>query len=98
MYEAANVVFVFGFYGNYVSVVTHSHYAVLHLKALSKRIGDVAEELKADIAVLYGLDAAFACAEYGYAHKCTKPILILYSGFKVLESNSILAFSMPSTA
>lgn len=43
------------------------------LKALSKRIGDVAEELKADIAVLYGLDAAFACAEYGYAHKCTRP-------------------------
>lgn len=43
------------------------------LKALSKRIGEISEELKADISVLYSLDAAFSCAEYCYAHKCARP-------------------------
>lgn len=43
------------------------------LKALSKRIGAIAEQLKRDIEILYKLDAGFAIAEYCYARKCTRP-------------------------
>lgn len=43
------------------------------LRSLSKRIGNLKEQLFADIEVLAEMDADFAKAEYCYSKKCTKP-------------------------
>lgn len=43
------------------------------LKALSSRVGAMAEQLEKDIEILAELDARFAMAEYCYSKKCTKP-------------------------
>ena len=43
------------------------------LRSLSKRIGDIKEQLFADIEVLAEMDANLAMAEYGYSKKCSKP-------------------------
>ncbi len=43
------------------------------LRALSKRIGDMAEELAVDITALSELDSYLAVAEYCYKLKCTEP-------------------------
>lgn len=43
------------------------------LRALSKRLGALSEYLVKDTALLYELDALYAKAEYGYAHKCVMP-------------------------
>lgn len=43
------------------------------LKALSRRVGDMAEQLSADTEILSELDLRFAIAEYCYSKKCSKP-------------------------
>ncbi|MDE5942720.1 MAG: endonuclease MutS2 [Clostridia bacterium] len=43
------------------------------LRALSKRLGSLANELRADMQILFDMDADYARAEYGYKLKCTKP-------------------------
>ena len=43
------------------------------LRALSKRLGALSEYLVKDTALLYELDALYAKAEYGYAHRCVMP-------------------------
>ncbi len=43
------------------------------LRSLSKRIGNLKEQLFADIEVLAEIDADFARAEYCYSKKCAKP-------------------------
>ena len=43
------------------------------LRSLSKRIGNIKEQLLTDIEVLAEMDASFAIAEYCYSKKCTKP-------------------------
>ncbi|MDE7453679.1 MAG: endonuclease MutS2 [Clostridia bacterium] len=43
------------------------------LRALSKRLGNLANELRADMEILYDMDADYARAEYAYKLHCTKP-------------------------
>ena len=43
------------------------------LRSLSKRLGNIKEQLFADIDVLAEMDADFARAEYCYSKKCSKP-------------------------
>ncbi|MDE7214517.1 MAG: hypothetical protein K2N68_01605 [Clostridia bacterium] len=43
------------------------------LKSLSKRLGEMAEQLNADAEILCELDALYAKAEYCYFLKCTEP-------------------------
>lgn len=43
------------------------------LRSLSSRAGGLSVQLKNDIAVLGEIDLCYARAEYGYAHKCSKP-------------------------
>lgn len=43
------------------------------LKALSRRVGDMAEQLSADAEILAELDLRYSVAEYCFSKKCTKP-------------------------
>ncbi len=43
------------------------------LKSLSKRVGDMCEQLTINTQKLAYIDSLFACAEYGYVHKCSMP-------------------------
>ncbi len=43
------------------------------LRSLSKRLGSLAAALRADMEILYDMDADYARAEYGYKLHCVKP-------------------------
>ncbi len=43
------------------------------LRALSKRLGDIAENLIETISILFELDGLYARAEFSYAYKCSEP-------------------------
>ena len=43
------------------------------LRGLSRRLGEMSDQLINDISILSELDAMYAKAEYSYAHKCTQP-------------------------
>lgn len=71
------------------------------LRALSSRVGNLAEKLFADMQVLYEMDEAYARAEYSYAHKCSMPkvngrgyINIIKGRHPLIDKNKIVPVSL----
>lgn len=72
---------------------------ILHV--LSLRIGDIAEQLKLDMQLLYDIDEFFARAEYAYKNRCTLPqinnkgyINILKGRHPLIDKNKIVPVSI----
>lgn len=71
------------------------------LKALSKRAGELSEQLRVNIKVLAELDFIFACAEYSYTHKCILPkvndrgyINIIKGRHPLIDKNKVVPVSV----
>lgn len=71
------------------------------LKGLSNRVGDMYEQLLADIDVLCELDGVFARAEYSYSLKCAKPkvndrgyINIIKGRHPLIDKNTVVPVSV----
>ena len=71
------------------------------LKGLSNRVGDMYEQLLADIDVLCELDGVFARAEYSYSLKCSKPKLhdrgyinIIKGRHPLIDKNTVVPVSV----
>ena len=71
------------------------------LRALSARLGNLKQQLLTDIEVLCEMDLCFARAEFGYAHKCTKPkvngrgyVNIIKGRHPLIDKNKIVPVSV----
>lgn len=71
------------------------------LKALSSRVGAIADALKSDITILCEIDSLFAKAEFGYGLKCSEPkvndrgyINIIKGRHPLIDKNSVMPVSL----
>ncbi|MBD5584239.1 MAG: endonuclease MutS2 [Clostridia bacterium] len=71
------------------------------LKALSKRVGALSEQLQTDAQILCELDGLYARAEYGYKLKCVKPkvnakghINIIKGRHPLIDKNTVVPVSV----
>ena len=71
------------------------------LKALSKRIGEISEQLIADSEALYEIDSRLARAEYAYSQKCVMPevnargeISIVKGRHPLIDKNTVVPVSV----
>ncbi len=55
------------------------------LSELSRRVGAISKEMRADIALLTETDALYAKAEYAYKRKCVKPLVNAEGRMKIIK-------------